>query len=366
MKKVLNEREINELMKSLNEEQRAFIEEHVRQSKRSKWLELLASRKGIVLMENMVLKDAEKAIQDWVLLDILDGGYGNRPYTCECGACLRFQYIVHHTEKDITLKLGRTCFESYISLAPEVLRDIRNGFYHIDLIRDEILMKVHRGEYFDLSPYMELELPKDILGQYMLDLPLTEGQIHRVKALYVQYQEEECERARKDQFQQKLLGFDSWQREWMIKHLKQEEQEEIFDKLEKEKSEYSIGYLKLAGVDGLLMEQLELGLPLTSKQEVQLHAQLRRFIREQQPMPAEQEEVGMLFGKRITYDELVKQYSEQLKQLQRQQYTMTSRLGREWNDLQQMLAALQENKGFSYKSFYLKLNNLLNALGLYE
>lgn len=117
-------KEVKAIMETLKEEQKLFIQDNYKQSKKSKWIEVLARNKGIVLHENMTFDAIIKTINDWIILDILDGGYGLRPYRCECGKVLRFQYIVHHQTKNRTYKLGETCFGNYTNLSPEILRDI--------------------------------------------------------------------------------------------------------------------------------------------------------------------------------------------------------------------------------------------------
>ncbi|MBY0157205.1 hypothetical protein H0178_15535 [Cytobacillus firmus] len=47
MSTALTEREVSELMSRLSVEQKKFILQNVKQSKKAKWLEVLASFKGI-------------------------------------------------------------------------------------------------------------------------------------------------------------------------------------------------------------------------------------------------------------------------------------------------------------------------------
>ena len=136
----------------------------------------------------MSLEKIEEVIDDWVLKDVLDGGYSCRPFKCECGMSLRFQYIVYHRAKDSTFKLGETCFENYTSLSPTVLRDIKKGFHHIDLERDELLQKFQLGMIFDLNSFLLLEIPEDIKQQAALGLPLLEKQISIVDSLQKEYE----------------------------------------------------------------------------------------------------------------------------------------------------------------------------------
>lgn len=184
----LSEQQEKAIMSSFNDAQRAFILSRSKISKKSKWIEVLAKHKGIVIDLSMSSEKIEEILDDWMLKDVLDGGYGCRPFKCECGMSLRFQYIVYHRSKDSTFKLGETCFENYTSLSPIVLRDIKKGFHHIDLERDELLHKFQLGMIFDLTPFLHLEIQEDIKQQAALGLPLLEKQISNVDSLHKEYE----------------------------------------------------------------------------------------------------------------------------------------------------------------------------------
>lgn len=368
MKKLLNEREVNQIMEILEGEQRKFLEHHIKQSKRSKWLEMLGARKGIVIDENMDLDEIARRVNDWVLLDILDGGYGNRPYRCECGNSLRFQYIVHHTGRNKTYRLGSTCFEGYTSLSPEILKDIKNGFYHIDLQRDEILTKYRDNEFFDITPFIEAGLPNNILQQFMVGLPLTDIQVKRVLSLYKDYELHEAEKKSQEKYRYRMECLSSAQREWLKTNLTEEEISEILDKFEYEKTEYSLDYLRTAGVKTNIIYQLELGLPVTAMQELQIHARLRQYQKEQkawEPSYYYGEERLNDIKETISYEELIFKYGEKIRMIEEREDRINDSLTKDWVEMKEMLEALKNNRSFHYKHFYLKLNNLLTSLGIY-
>ena len=175
----LTDERVREIMSMLKDEQRDFIQSTSKQSKKSKWLEVLARRKGIVFNDNSSLSQIIDTIDDWILQDVLDGG------------SLRFQYIVHHTKQGKTYGLGETCFEHYTNLEPEILKDIKNGFYHIDLERDQILVKFEQGDLFNLDPYLHLEVPEVIQKQVALELPLTDKQIFIITKLMEEHKEKQ-------------------------------------------------------------------------------------------------------------------------------------------------------------------------------
>jgi hypothetical protein len=90
----LSKKQVHEWMSLLTVEQQEFIERSVKQSKKSKWLEVLAKNKGISIEQATTIEELESLIDDWVLMEVLDSGYGNKDYRCMCGTPLRSQYIV--------------------------------------------------------------------------------------------------------------------------------------------------------------------------------------------------------------------------------------------------------------------------------
>ncbi|MFB9277980.1 hypothetical protein [Cohnella cellulosilytica] len=194
MPKPLTENEVNRLTKLLDDRKRTFLEDYVKQSKKSRWLEQLARKKGIVLQDNMSTTDIWSKINDWELKEILDGGYGERPYRCECGMPLRFCYVVHHRQENKTYRLGETCLTNYTMLSPDLIKDITNGFHTIDLERDNILLKFERGwampEHYDILP-----LPEFITQQIEVGLPLSTKQLDKIEQQFKQ----ELQRRRREQ-----------------------------------------------------------------------------------------------------------------------------------------------------------------------
>ena len=176
----LSKKQVHELSKLLTEEQYNFIEETIKQNRKSKWLEIMARHKGKVIDENMTLDQIIETINDWILIDILDGGYGQRPYKCECGTSIRYQYIVEHKKENKVHKLGSTCIQNYTGIPAFIIKDINTGFHHINLERDDILIKYKQKEFFDIKLYKHLDIKDDIKRQVGLKLPLSNRQIRKI------------------------------------------------------------------------------------------------------------------------------------------------------------------------------------------
>lgn len=188
MSSPLAKHEVEKLLSLLSEEQRLFLEERSKQNKKSKWIESLARQKGIVMDKNMSYEEMEQLIDDWVLIDIFDSGFGNRHYRCECGQPLRFQYKIHHKKEGKTYGLGSTCFEHHTNLSPVVVKDIIEGFHTVDIERDDILLYFRDNDGWDLTPYLYVEtIPEGYIEQFRIGLPLSAKQrakVVRLKAAY--------------------------------------------------------------------------------------------------------------------------------------------------------------------------------------
>ena len=156
---LLSKKHLEETMNLLTEEQKDYLENRLKIRRKSEWLQILATYKGVDITEDMNVDEIEDKIDDWILIDCLDGGFKQRPYKCDCGQPLRFQYIIQNKKEGEVRKLGENCFEKYLSLPASVIKDVKSGMYNIDLERDEILTKLHQKVFFPLSNYLHLKLP---------------------------------------------------------------------------------------------------------------------------------------------------------------------------------------------------------------
>lgn len=179
----LTEKEVNRLFQLLDDNQLIFLQSYLKQSKKSKWLEKLAHKKGIVLHSNISIEEVWGKLNDWELKEILDAGYGNRPYKCECGISLRYCYIVHHRKENKTYQLGETCLGNYTMMSAELIKDITNGFHKIDLERDEILVR-YEQDWELPTDYNELHLTEDLRTQIDIGLPFSSIQVNKIEKMF--------------------------------------------------------------------------------------------------------------------------------------------------------------------------------------
>ncbi|WP_105614692.1 hypothetical protein [Vallitalea okinawensis] len=188
----MNEKERHLCLSSLNEEQRQFLQTYIRQSKCDIWVEQLAQLKGIELNSR---NDTDE-LNDFILVDVLDGGYGKRPHQCECGRALRFQYIVKHTRKEIEFKLGSECFKKFTNMDTSFVKDVKKGFNKVNKELDDILERCTSGTFNvnNFLIYADL-MPSRYVEQLELNLPLSQKQEAKVEQLIV---EKEAQLAQKE------------------------------------------------------------------------------------------------------------------------------------------------------------------------
>ena len=311
----LTSKQVNEILDRMNQNQRDFIANSVVQNKKSKWLETLAHRKGIFISEGMSQSKIEDMLNDWLLKDIKDCGFGNRDYHCECGQSLRFQYIVYHTGQNKTYELGSTCFENYTKLSPGIITDIKKGFHHIDLERDEILIKWIKGETDDLSLYIKLNIsiPDEIVEQNSLGLPLLDKQWNVIDMLFQKYEDQRKiaeENKRLQQLKEK-------QKKWGIYNNNKKPINKI--PLEISPFEYSKNY----------SEGKPIQLPSGSNQKSELD-----------------------------YNYIMSSYIAILKEIRKKEDKLPEGLKNCWIDTQNSLRSLKKCKEFSYPKFRISLLKL--------
>ncbi|GAE28640.1 hypothetical protein JCM9140_4893 [Halalkalibacter wakoensis JCM 9140] len=256
---MLSKEEVEAVMHTLTEEQIYFLKHQLIRKKKSRWLHTLANFKGMDLNDKMSMEEMEDKLEDWMLFDIKDGGYQKRPYKCDCGQSLRFQYIIHKKSEGAVRYLGENCFESYLSLPPSVIREIKKGMYSIDLERDEILVKHKKSLHYPLQEYLHLPLPKEITDQHEIGLPLTDNQIRQVERIHTHYEEE---KKLSTLFQRLTI-----EQQQFISKLNQEDRRELLLLIEDGLAESFLQVDDYSDYDQTLQKQIQLNLPLLERQQ---------------------------------------------------------------------------------------------------
>jgi hypothetical protein len=175
--------ERNDMLHSLTETQRNFLLGKLKRGKHTVLSNELVKGKGTLSGSDQEL---ENEIQQWEFIDLLDGGEGNRPFRCECGMPLRYQYIVQNMETGEIRRFGKQHFEYHTGIPSTIVKDIIKGFEQLDYEMDEILYKLDNN--WDSSiltkiSNLKIDIPLDIQEQHNLELSLLEKQLNRLQKL---------------------------------------------------------------------------------------------------------------------------------------------------------------------------------------
>lgn len=364
----LAKHEVEQLMEVLDEEQRAFLVEHSKQSKKSKWIESLARQKGIVVGPDMSYEEIEALIDDWILVDILDSGFGNRNYRCECGQPLRYQYLVHHKKEGKTYGLGSKCFSHHTNLTPAVVKDILDGFHTVDLERDEILVKFFRGQNdWDLSPFLYVDtIPEEYVVQFNLGLPLSMRQKAKVAKLKAAYDE-----ARKNE--RALASMTTIQRT-VYDSLAEVDQREVLNKLILNADVFDhadVADLPTDTIEGELAMFLDSGFPLLDR-----HKDIIREKRYELSLSMKDEYLEYkataswewneprrrVTNHSLSIQELLDRHLPTLKRVREKENNLSPGLAVDWIAIQDAVRNSKKGEEIDYVSFKVKLMNICFAL----
>ncbi|WP_051348493.1 hypothetical protein [Peribacillus kribbensis] len=175
--------ERNAILETLEAPQKEYLLQKLKRGKQTLFSNELARGKGTYTGSDSEL---EKEIEEWEFIELRDAGPGSRPYRCECGMALRFQYIVRNSKTKEIKKFGRNHFEFHTGIPSSIVKDIIKGFERLDYELDELLHKLLYGwdhKYVELVKQEKIELPSDIAEQLKLSLPLLNKQLAKLQRL---------------------------------------------------------------------------------------------------------------------------------------------------------------------------------------
>jgi Protein of unknown function (DUF3895) len=181
---IMEVKERDRILSSLDEVQKNFIQQHLKRGKRTAFANHMARSKGLILPENSPSEELELLLDEWILEDFIDNGYVNPETPCECGKPLRYQYIVKHKGTGIVKRFGITHFEEHTGIPPNLVQEIINGFNFIDYEMDELLYKLDSNwQLTNEIPFIpeDYVFPTDIQEHITYNVPLLNRQIKRLK-----------------------------------------------------------------------------------------------------------------------------------------------------------------------------------------
>ncbi|OJV66572.1 MAG: hypothetical protein BGO41_03885 [Clostridiales bacterium 38-18] len=187
----LSKEERDQLMMSLTESQRAFLNERIKRGKRTAFARVMAREKGIAITEEMSAEEIEFHLEDWILSEFIDAGSGyktlDEPLMCECGKLLRYQYVVFNKHTGEVKKFGIVHFEEHMGFPPHIIKAIVDDFEAIDYELDDILTKVRNGWQLNLDLPDGFILGEDNIHFISMRLPLLDSQLDRLRRQVRQY-----------------------------------------------------------------------------------------------------------------------------------------------------------------------------------
>ncbi|MBH0167166.1 DUF3895 domain-containing protein [Fictibacillus sp. 7GRE50] len=191
---ILNVKERDRILSSLDAVQANFLQLHLKRSKKTVFANHMARDKGLVFPEDVPSEEIEMLLDEWILEDYIDNGFVNPETPCECGRPLRYQYIVKHKGTGTVRRFGITHFEEHTGIPPNLIKVIVSGFNFIDYELDELLYKIDTGwQLQDELSYIpeEYSFPKDMQLHVDANVPLLNRQVKRLKLAYLAALEEE-------------------------------------------------------------------------------------------------------------------------------------------------------------------------------
>lgn len=154
-----------------------FLEQHIKAKKHDYYRTNKVKLKGKFLEADGDMTSADVLIDAWVVEEVLHGELGERPYQCQCGRRVRHLYVVKHRSKEVTLKLGSTCYKDYIGIGAETF--VQVSTYHQTLVaeREEIIERHDIGDLELMKFLLDYEALKTLYRQQLLlGLPLSYAQ----------------------------------------------------------------------------------------------------------------------------------------------------------------------------------------------
>lgn len=238
----------DEIYQTLTEEQKIVLDEFVIRGKKTKWLNILAKKKGIVLSEKELISSNLDEIE-WNLIDIEDAGQISNNLKCICGKSLRYRYTVKHTLTGVTYKLGKEHLAQYTDLDAKTVSEVVRGISKIDLERDEILEKVLSGWENKFKFENDFDIPFDMKEQLRVGLPLLNRQVRRLIKLLSDKKKKNIEVEKKNNIPFNTSEFECLYKKFDLNNFTEVEIKRFYEVLVEYKEEienlgYSIGSIK--------------------------------------------------------------------------------------------------------------------------
>lgn len=369
----MNEKERVDLLQSLKPEQRKFLEDNIKQLKCDLWVEKLAKLKGITITDDMDKVTLHKKLDEWILVDILDGGYKKRPYKCKCGKSLRNKYILKNRSKDITIGLGQECLKKYTKLDEKTVSDIIRRFHKVNSELDEILARHEEGIISNHIEFLaEPVLPPQYKTQIKLGLPLSKRQELKVKQLITEYYNNIEEQKHIKELEKVEEGLSISQKEFLNTAIEEEEKHQLIIRLKNGDYIYTLEDVEGIKVSDIAEQKIHLNLPLNYEEEKII--KLRKLLKRNKHSERESE-FGLISKSRsikkktqeikLDYQTICNNHGELIKHISHKQHDIPESLRKDWSMIEAMIKDAELGSEVSRRQFLLMLSNIATSVGIY-
>lgn len=176
------------VLDGLIEEQRAFLLEEVKRSRKTIYARVMQNEKITAIRAvDVMLMDDEKNVVDWEIVDYIDFGKYSREGRCACGLSLRHQFTVKHQGTGRYINFGIGHLSEFLNIDENEIKGFINELNVIDYELDELLFKIQCDEYG--YEFYELLFDKSVVSaeiQRHIDMkvPLLDRQVRILEKLY--------------------------------------------------------------------------------------------------------------------------------------------------------------------------------------
>lgn len=203
MYKKLSAEEREQQLSVLTIEQRNFLENEMKRSRRTVFENVMREEKITALKSiDITLQEDEMNVVDWLISDYNDFGPGNLDGRCACGRRLRYMFTVEHQVTRTKIQYGKDHLSAFLNIEVNEIDGVINELDKIDYELDELLWKLNNNvyyhEYYNRIPDKTV-VSESIKKHFEMNIPFLDRQINRLNKYFEKQMEALEEEQRKIQ-----------------------------------------------------------------------------------------------------------------------------------------------------------------------
>ncbi|MBL3729055.1 hypothetical protein JIN86_05515 [Lysinibacillus sp. HST-98] len=203
MYKKLSTEEREQQLSVLTIEQRNFLENEMKRSRRTVFENVMREEKITALKSiDITLQENEMNVVDWLISDYNDFGPGNLDGRCACGRRLRYMFTVEHQVTRTKIQYGKDHLSAFLNIEVNEIEGVINELDKIDYELDELLWKLNNNvyyhEYYNRIPDKTV-VSGSIKKHFEMNIPFLDRQINSLNKYFEKQMEVLEEEQRKIQ-----------------------------------------------------------------------------------------------------------------------------------------------------------------------